>query len=230
MKHQQGFTLIELLVALVVFSSIVSLTMLSFDQGVRNWQRSINRVSTQGDLFKREAWLYPVFEQAIAAEYIYPTGQSGTYFEATSDSMQFVSSAPILTGPGRNAAVNFKVERQNGKAKLMYRQRFNADIQRGIRWGDEEWFVLVEGMKTIQLRFLAGEHMPIVGGLDSIHPDLRRHYRTSPAWLDDFSGFYEESLPQRIAISMQTVNDEKVEWEFPVTYLSGAFSPMFGRQ
>ncbi|MBY5947377.1 type II secretion system protein J [Photobacterium rosenbergii] len=227
MRKQQGFTLIELLVALVVFSSIVSITMLAFDQGVNTWQRSINRVSSKGEMLKRESWLYPVYEQSISAYYIYPNGEIGPYFKGRKNVMEFNTASPVLTGPGRNAVVQFKVEEANDEAKLLYRQRFNADIQRGIRWGNQDWHVLLDGVKEIQFRYLAGPHLPVFDSIESIPPQLRKYYREKPEWLDEFEAYYEESLPHRVAFLIKNNDGTDVNWEFPVTYASDALSPMF---
>ena len=217
-----------MLVALAIFSSLLTVTLMAFDQGLNSWTRSLKGLSTKQQLLKREQWLTPFFEQANAAQYVYPNGKLGYYFAATQDQLQFVSASPILTGPGRNAAVQLQIIQQGDQYQLQYRQKFSADIQRGIYWSDEAWYTLVDKMKTIKFLYLAGIHLPSFGTVTEVSPSLRGYYRDTPAWVNTFDGFYEESLPHRVAIIITDHNDQTMRWEFMVTYNNEALAPMFG--
>ncbi|WP_169753897.1 PulJ/GspJ family protein [Photobacterium aquae] len=229
MKRQQGFTIIELLVALTIFSSVLAITLTAFDQGVNTWKRSLRGMSQQQYVLKREAWFYPLFEQAISAQYVYPGGSLGAYFEGSPSEMQFISASPVLTGPGRTAAIQLRVKANGSGFNLEYRQKFNADIQRGINWGDEQWFVLLEGMKTIRFSYYAGQHLPFNGDVRSVELRYQQYYRDAPEWITHFTAKLEESLPNRVGIQFETANSQTWQWEFPVIYHSDALSPMFGR-
>lgn len=229
MKQQRGFTIIELLVALAIFSAILAVTLTAFDQGVNTWKRSLKGMSQQQYMLKRERWFYPLFEQAISAEYIYSGGTIGSYFQGSATEMQFNSAAPILTGPGRPALVALRITKEDTGYKLEYRQKFNADIQRGVNWADENWFALFEKMKSIRFEYLAGAHLPFDGNMASVAPHLKEYYRESPAWQANFSAKMEESLPLRVGIRLIDSNDKSWMFEFPVTHFSDALSPMFGR-
>ena len=225
-KSNKGFTLIELLVALAIFSSILALALTAFNQGVVSWERALRVIDKEKYLLRRESWFYPLFEQSIAAEYVYPDGKRGNYFDATAREMQFLSSVPILTGPGRVAAVNLQIFNDNNGVALRYRQKFSSDIQRGIRWSDEQWFTLVSGMENIEFVYLAGIHKPALGSVRHMVDAMKQYYRDKPEWLDHFSGRWEESLPHRVAIIMKDKSGKKTEWDFPVTYVNSALSPL----
>ncbi len=230
MKHKtnSGFTIIEMLVALVIFSALLSVTLVGFQQGINSWKRSLKGLSEQQYLLKREQWFYPLFEQAIAAEYIYPEGVLGVYFEGNTEQMQFVSGSPILTGPGRNAGIEMRVHKEGNTEQLQYRQKFNADIQRGFNWDREKWYTLVKDMKQIQFEYLAGVHLPSWGMISGLAPEQQQYYRDSPAWISTFKGKEEESLPHQVAIIFTTEKNKHIRWEFSVTYNSDALAPMFG--
>ncbi|MDO6527420.1 prepilin-type N-terminal cleavage/methylation domain-containing protein [Motilimonas sp. 1_MG-2023] len=227
MKQHKGFTLIEMLVALSIFSAVMGLALLAFEQGRLNWTRSLHSGESESRVLYREQWLRLAFEQSVAARFRSGSSQSSPFFYGDNENMRFLSSAPIFQGPGKVAAIELQIKRVDEQWQLRYREKLGADPQRGLYMAEVDWFPLLTNLKSIEFSYEGDIHAPFNDSISSIPQGKQAYYRDQPAWLSKFESEYEESIPRRVKIRFIDQNSQIFEWVFTLNHHSNVLEPAY---
>ncbi|MFO6423851.1 prepilin-type N-terminal cleavage/methylation domain-containing protein [Motilimonas sp. KMU-193] len=227
MRNNKGFTLIEMLVALSIFSAVMGLALLAFEQGRLNWVRSLHKGEAETRLLYREQWLRLVFEQSVASRFRISSYKSAPYFKGDNVSMSFLSSAPIFQGPGKVALTELQIKKEQNTWQLMYREKLGADPQRGMYLSDLEWFPLLTELKYVEFSYEGDIHLPFSDSINSLPREQQQYYRDTPEWLSHFNSEFEESIPRRVIIRFINNKEQRFEWVFSLNHYSNVLEPAY---
>jgi len=211
-----GFTLIEMLVAMVIFSALIGVLMSGFSQGLSLWERSRKQTDHWQGLELRVELLQRLFEQASASDF--PVKNSGflPWFEGSSATMRFLSTAPVMSVSGTVKPVQLRFERKEGKWRLLYREgRRGNDPGRGMKLNKQAWTPLLTGLQNGSFRYEAPVyHMPAEIEARLLSRRERARYRENPVWMDSYNTRNLWILPQRIEIHFTDAKGVAHRWRF----------------
>lgn len=219
-KTLRGFTLIEVLVALAVFSSVVSIALFGLEQGRAQWFKSQSQNQATFYLFKRKQWLEQALTQANSAPFIVEYGVSAPHFFGTASQLDFLTNAPILSGPGTYAAARLRLVDSEGKTALVFTQWVNSDPYYGIPENETSTntMILISGLENARWDYYLEpriEATPLEIRYNTFTP------RQEGKWASQFDARYELTLPQKVRLSFQ-LNGKSYHWFFNLAPFSAA--------
>ena len=222
----RGFTLIEMLVSLSIFASLMAVLMIGYSQGLSLWDRGRNHAGYWQGLEFRHGLMGSLFSQAQYADYRKVGGAFVPHFQGGTQSLEFVSAAPILDFAGRLQVVRLTIETLEGTQQLTYQEsgRF-TDPARGIDWSDVNSVVVISAISDASFIYEASA-FPLPGDLDPNYLDAgdKLRYRAQPEWLKDFDSNIIWRIPQRVAINFTGQDGIQHEWVFAVPQAADAWS------
>ncbi len=213
MMRQKGFTLIEMLVAMAIFSSLISVLMLGFQQGLLLWDKTQKQSHIWLKSEFRYGLLNTAFSQAITATNQYKKGRYASYFIGTATNIKFISAAPIMDVNGRIRPIEIKAVEENRKWQLLYREGSRySDIDRGIRW-NKNWAKLLTGLEKITFSYLAPA-FPLPAELDRrwLTKEEKLRYREKSTWIADYDSKQRWLYPLQIAIEFTDGKGLAQQW------------------
>lgn len=223
-KNSRGFTLIEMLIALVIFSSVISLVLLGLEQGRQFWFKISDKIAEQSSLYNREHWLSAMFTEANASLFPAEHSQATPYFMGSNDSVNFITNAPILGGPGTYAAVQLKFEREGDHYQLHYFESPNKDPY----YGGHDYFstssptVLLDDITEFKVRYLAPKTEQFISWAPMAEGSQRRD---SPQWIAQFNSSQEADMPLLVHFQLTFSDKQQQDWYFRVNYYRNSADP-----
>jgi len=226
MKSVKGFTLIEMLVAMAIFTALISVLMLGFQQGLLLWDKSQKQSQYWLKNEFRYSLLSTLFSQAVIADDQYKKGLFASYFKGTEKSIKLLSAAPIMDINGRVRPVEIQAL-QNAQKEWTLRYREGArhsDRDRGITW-NAEWIELLTELQGINISYLAPA-FPIPEQLEYrwLTKSEKLRYREKETWLSDYNSEQRWFYPVQIAIDFIDKKNIKHQWLFTPPNKSDAWS------
>jgi prepilin-type N-terminal cleavage/methylation domain-containing protein len=215
MIRQKGFTLIEMLVAMAIFTSLISVLMLGFQQGLLLWDKTQQQSHRWLKSEFRYGLLSTVFSQAILADNQYKKGLYASYFIGTSTNIKLISAAPIMDANGRVRPIEIKAVKENKRWKLLYREGARySDIDRAISWSNN-WVELLTELEEITFSYLAPA-FPIPAELKMrwLNKEEKLRYREKPTWVAGYDSKKLWLYPLQISIDFTDGKGVAQQWLF----------------
>lgn len=215
MRQEKGFTLIEMLVAMAIFTALISVLMLGFQQGLLLWDKSQKQSQHWLHNEFRYSLLDTLFSQAIIADNQYDKGLFASYFNGTSHNIKLISAAPIMDVNGRVRTIELQATHNQQQWSLRYRESTRySDLDRGINWGND-WIELLTQLKEITFSYLAPA-FPLPPELDPrwLTKEEKLHYRDTPTWMPTYDSQKRWFYPVQIAIDFTDNRDITHQWLF----------------
>lgn len=226
MKKTAGFTLIEMLVAMAIFSALISVLMLSFQQGMLLWEKSHRQGSYWLGVEFRQGLLDKLVAQAITADNEYKKGLFASHFIGTSKSFELISAAPLMDVVGRVRPIQIQAKLSDDKSWLLrYREGARySDVDRGINW-NSSWVTLFSNLKSVDFLYLAPA-FPLPAELDErwLTNDEKLHYRDKEEWLSEYNSQKNWHYPLQIAVNITELEGVAHRWFFTPPMDSDAWS------
>ncbi|WP_010445199.1 prepilin-type N-terminal cleavage/methylation domain-containing protein [Vibrio rotiferianus] len=219
-KYSEGFTLIEVLVSLVVFSSVVAVVVMGLEQGQKQWLRSLSKNQEMHQLYLRSQWINQAISQANSAPFIVEYGFSTPYFLGTSNQVDFLTNAPVLSGPGTYAAARFSIEETAEGLSLTFTQWANKDPYYGIPTLESQGksISLLENIQDAKWEYYLDartEATPMEIKYNAFSP------RHEGRWASQYDSRYEQKIPSKIRFTFQK-EGKRYDWYFNLTPFTSA--------
>ncbi len=225
-RHKKGFTLIEMLVAMAIFTSLISVLMLGFQQGLLLWEKGQKQSHQWLKSELRYGLLDTLFAQAVIATNEYQKGRYASYFNGTETHLQMISAAPIMDINGRVRPIEIQAVQDPQKQwQLQYREGARySDIDRGLHWKNN-WIKLLTELKKIQISYLA-PRFPLPEELDErwLTTAEKRRYRDQPTWMTSYNSQELWLYPLQIAIDFTDNKGIAHQWLFTPPNSADAWS------
>jgi len=225
MMRQKGFTLIEMLVAMAIFTGLISVLMLGFQQGLLLWDKTQHQSHRWLKSEFRYGLLNPVFSQAIISTNQYQKGLYASYFIGTATNIKLISAAPIMDANGRVRPIEIKAVEKQHRWQLLYREgnRY-SDMDRGIVWNNE-WVALLTDLEKITFFYLAPAFpMPEELDIRWLTKEEKIRYREKPTWLAEYDSKKHWLYPLQIAVEFTDGKGIAQQWLFTPPNSSDAWS------
>jgi len=212
----RGFTLIEMLVAMAIFASLIVVLLMGYHQGLMMWDKGQHMSRRWLDLEFRYHLLDTMFAQAEVADDEFAKDVSAPFFNGDKDSMQLISSAPLMDDIGRIRPVMLQWSaREDGLLDLRYQEgKRHSDQRRGIRWSGQ-WVILLHAVSHVSFRYELPEN-PLPEALMGfrLSKQDRAMYRDHPEWKSSCQSRELLRYPRRVALYFTDANGVAHQWFF----------------
>ncbi|WP_045386314.1 PulJ/GspJ family protein [Vibrio rotiferianus] len=220
-QYRQGFTLVEVLVSLVIFSSVIAVVITGLEQGRGQWLRAMDRNHDTHKLYTRQQWITQTIEQSNSAPFIIEYGVSAPYFYGTERQIDFLTNAPVYSGPGTYSAARLQIVDDNqGTSALVFTQWANKDPYYGIPKSTSEGksITLLEGIKDAKWEYYLEsriEATPLEIKYNTFAP------RREAKWSNYYDAKYELKIPKKMRFDFE-IDGKSYTWYFNLASYSSA--------
>lgn len=187
--YYNGYTLIEVIIAMAVFTSIVMLSTMAINQGLKQYHGLMERGINFWDN-ARSLWANKSFN-SVTDYYVYTEKSKWfPYFYGSQDFVSYASLSPLV-GDTPVVVWLWNEKQDNGRRSLVYYElplytMSYDEIERAGIFGDYkkgQSIKLLENVETIEIRFY---------GYD--------FYDRRYSWADNFDGSKKKVLPSLVKI------------------------------
>lgn len=194
--QQSGFTLLELLVAFALMS-LLMLGMVSALSGMAQTEERVDRGIHRDDQARTvRAFVSDLLGQVSVTKMQQGPGQpEDVYFEATSDSIQWLGVMPGRHGVGGRHFFRLLVEQDGSRSHLVLRYAPFGDNKGWPNWGEAPSRVLVEDVEQWGLTYEDTRSQPLL-------------------WLSDWT--VESRLPSRLQLQLKANGKSWPLWVVPL--------------